>query len=1340
MSRSTPQLHLDMSFYESGGKTRSYPAERVPSATQILSVVVGLPVGGLLLLLAGLTLAGTLTGLAVAIPLFILFSPVLVPATVVIGLVVAGFLTAGAFELTAVSSFSWILNYIRERQGPVPVNLAVAAKHQLADAAEYVGQKTKEVGQKTKEVGQDIQNKAQDAKEKSLKEAKDAKEMKRTTYCDMMSGNNNVPLVVSAVSSVIRDVLWFMPYKGVLLVTTLVVYMDAGNVFCSSSPSMLTDHPDQPSRWTLPLTHHPDIIQRSISNRIQWVSSEDAETYAENVEEVQCENNSTKSRAYFWLERTESRAEQGKKEAVFQSGRGLEKYDGSTYPNEHLRSIVNAIALNSSSNTTAKIMGELQQRAVEFMCIEEIRIFSKGSKTRNMFHSLGDVGSGPKLRDLPKGSNFNRYTLLNALRAKISKENLSVNLLPPLRKLIWIGYLKKYVKDEQVERSPPKKGRFGHPPQRNACQLNNQRRSKSKTRSRERSLIILLHTKKASEELENCSPGGQEAKEDPLVITAVIASYNVTRGYVDLITCPETGRKLNVRYLPVEANTSYNFLIVDYETSLGQGNHLYHSSRLEGLKDEPFIPHHNTRCFEVVMEDLDPRTNTKDHMEPLGEVRSFGLRRSEEQVMTIGSGLTKTQASAIGEELKSNNDLFAWIVMDISNIHSSVMSHKLALFKEAGLVAQKKRRLDDKKKGAVDAEFRKLLEDGFIQEVMYSTWLANIGFGLRFLDSYSGYNQIPIYHSDNEKMAFTIERSNYCYENVGVIYQHLMDKVFHHQIRRCMEVYVDDMMVRSRLVEEYVKDLAENLEEVPRLVGHLTSLSRFIPRLAHRIRPILEVMKKNALTQWDDQCEATFAEVREILAKSSVMGRLVPEHDLHLFFIVSEGTINAALVQEALKFKLILVGRKYSLSPTYNRSMIKALLSRSSSDCSNRSSYSKNIEKTRPRRENGRVVIGAIRIRFMFRIIFGGRVALNNLESIAALEAFLWMDRLTSKEEGQEDLKATYLECRTDSQLVVGQMDGSFQTRNDQLLQYFHKVKDLVKNFKTFLMKHIPRAENAWTDTLSKLADGIDKGQLSSIIRQVLMKPFIECLSVTVASGLTYWRKEKIARYVLIDEELYWCSFSTPFLSVSDEEAEYILRELHEGVNGIKEIIAQEILYRCVPTELCLVSSAESSTIIFTRLQMSISSTPGFTLSICTTPSTQQPKPRFPLSICTTPVTTITESQNLATMSMTTLFGKVREHEIELERLKEEEDQEIKRNIVFKVEVVNSKIVKYDFDCENPIELIKMLTNSLSSSASSINDFNEQENICLMDNDIVGSQISTSGDSDNVDDIDLDED
>lgn len=141
--------------YEGGVKSAFFP-ERGPSASQILAVVTGVPLGGTLLMLAGLTLMGSLIGTAVAVPLFVLFSPVLVPATIVIGLAVAGFLTSGACALTALSSFSWVMNYIRQQQGTVPEQLD-SAKQRVADMAGYVGQKTKEVGQ-------GIENKAQDVK------------------------------------------------------------------------------------------------------------------------------------------------------------------------------------------------------------------------------------------------------------------------------------------------------------------------------------------------------------------------------------------------------------------------------------------------------------------------------------------------------------------------------------------------------------------------------------------------------------------------------------------------------------------------------------------------------------------------------------------------------------------------------------------------------------------------------------------------------------------------------------------------------------------------------------------------------------------------------------------------------------------------------------------------------------------------------------------------------------------------------------------------------------------------------------------------------------------------
>lgn len=77
-----------------------------------------------------------------------------------------------------------------------------------------------------------------------------------------------------------------------------------------------------------------------------------------------------------------------------------------------------------------------------------------------------------------------------------------------------------------------------------------------------------------------------------------------------------------------------------------------------------------------------------------------------------------------------------------------------------------------------------------------------------------------------------------------------------------------------------------------------------------------------------------------------------------------------------------------------------------------------------------------------------------------------------------KDLGAYSVDYRMDSQLVVGQLDESFRNKDDQLLRYYHKTKELVKQFRAMEFKHVPREENARADVLSKLASGKEKGQL----------------------------------------------------------------------------------------------------------------------------------------------------------------------------------------------------------------------------------------------------------------------
>ncbi|KAK1363143.1 Oleosin [Heracleum sosnowskyi] len=120
------------------------------SGSQIMTIMTLFPLGGLLLLIAGITLTGTIIGLAVATPLFVIFSPVLVPAVLTLGLAVTGFITSGAFGITALSSLAWLAKYLRKGRSGDAVE---TAKRRVQNTAGYVGHRARDLGQKTQEAG-----------------------------------------------------------------------------------------------------------------------------------------------------------------------------------------------------------------------------------------------------------------------------------------------------------------------------------------------------------------------------------------------------------------------------------------------------------------------------------------------------------------------------------------------------------------------------------------------------------------------------------------------------------------------------------------------------------------------------------------------------------------------------------------------------------------------------------------------------------------------------------------------------------------------------------------------------------------------------------------------------------------------------------------------------------------------------------------------------------------------------------------------------------------------------------------------------------------------------------
>ena len=67
-------------------------------------------------------------------------------------------------------------------------------------------------------------------------------------------------------------------------------------------------------------------------------------------------------------------------------------------------------------------------------------------------------------------------------------------------------------------------------------------------------------------------------------------------------------------------------------------------------------------------------------------------------------------------------------------------------------------------------------------------------------------------------------------------------------------------------------------------------------------------------------------------------------------------------------------------------------------------------------------------------------------------------------------MEADQLEVRSDSQLVVKQIEDSYEARGEKMILYLKKVRELIKKFIRVQVKHVPRVENSRADALEKLA------------------------------------------------------------------------------------------------------------------------------------------------------------------------------------------------------------------------------------------------------------------------------
>ena len=186
---------------------------------------------------------------------------------------------------------------------------------------------------------------------------------------------------------------------------------------------------------------------------------------------------------------------------------------------------------------------------------------------------------------------------------------------------------------------------------------------------------------------------------------------------------------------------------------------------------------------------------------------------------------------------------------------------------------------------------------------------------LSFMDAFSGYHQIPIHPSDAETTSFITPHGLYCYnvmpfglKNAGATYQRLVTKMFRPLLDSAMEVYIDDMLVKSKqrpdhathlrqafdLLREYGMKLnplkcafgvnagiflgfmvtqrgieanpaqlktilqspaPSSKKEIQQLTGRLAALGRFISRFTDRLKPFFNTLRGASRAEWDEECD-----------------------------------------------------------------------------------------------------------------------------------------------------------------------------------------------------------------------------------------------------------------------------------------------------------------------------------------------------------------------------------------------------------------------------------------------------------------------------------------------------
>ncbi|GJZ93818.1 reverse transcriptase domain-containing protein [Tanacetum coccineum] len=316
-------------------------------------------------------------------------------------------------------------------------------------------------------------------------------------------------------------------------------------------------------------------------------------------------------------------------------------------------------------------------------------------------------------------------------------------------------------------------------------------------------------------------------------------------------------------------------------------------------------------------------------------------------------------------------------------------------------------------------------------------------------------------------------------KNAGATYQRLVDKAFEKQIGRNLEVYVDDLVIKSHTEHEILRDINEAFRNLRRInmklnpkkytfgaeegafLGHVVSM-KGIKACPEKVEAVMKLRSPQTLKE-AQSLNGKLASLNRFLSKSAK--KSLP------FFKTLKRPMTLIRAQILADFFAERPDEEDPPKETPAEEVTSTPWTLFTDGSSCLKGPGSGLILTSP---EGEEFTYALRFEFD---------ASNNEAEYEALIAGLWI---------AEQMEVKNLVAKVDSRLVANQINGPYKAKEQSMIQYLEKAKALTDNFKMFSIEQVLRSENKKADALSKISSTSFAHLTKYVLVEILKKKSIE--------------------------------------------------------------------------------------------------------------------------------------------------------------------------------------------------------------------------------------------------------